>query len=118
VSGAEHGGIDLARAAVGIVDLVAAPAMAAVELGHPADHVSVVAFRLLGARQIVQALITRATGGPRARRYAASVDVLHAASMALLALIDPGRRRGALVQCAIASTFAAAEFAAARREES
>ncbi|MDH2444024.1 hypothetical protein QDR37_08715 [Amnibacterium sp. CER49] len=117
MTGARRGGIDLVRAAIGVVDLVAAPAVAPLELGHRADDVTVTAYRVLGARQVVQALLTRATGGPRAHRLAGVVDVLHAGSMVLLALLDPPRRRAAVIQCVVASTFAAAELAAAWSED-
>jgi hypothetical protein len=117
MTGTQQGGIDLVRAAIGVVDLVAAPAVAPLELGHPADDVTVAAYRVLGARQVVQALLTRATGGPGSRRLAGALDVLHAGSMVLIALFDPPRRRAAVIQCVVASTFAAAEFAAARKED-
>lgn len=110
-------GADTVRVALGTAEAVAPEALAALENGRRGDSVTVRVHRVLGVRQIVQGAATAAAGSAGARRIGAVVDVLHAASMVLLAVLDPGRRRAALVQAATAGCFAAIGAAAARSAE-
>jgi len=71
-------------------------------------------IRLLGARQLSQALVTGSRPSVAALLLGAEVDVAHAASMVILALCSRRWRRAALVDAVIASLFAAVGAAAAR----
>lgn len=72
--------------------------------------------RLLGTRQIVQAIVLQAVPtNVRVLLLGASVDLLHAASMLALAGISGPRRRAALAEAVAALGFAAAGAFAAQR---
>ncbi len=75
--------------------------------GSPADRRIKVTARVLGARHLVQAAATARRSGPDALRIGASVDASHAASMFALAVGDRARRRAALVDGTVATTFSA-----------
>lgn len=66
-----------------------------------------VTLRILGARHVVQSLLC----GPRPSRtvagLAAAVDVTHALSAIGFAALDPGRRRIAVADAAVAGGWAA-----------
>jgi hypothetical protein len=92
-----------ARGAYGTA-LLLAPARVLAAYGAPADREAPRAVaRVLGARHVAQAL---ATDGGRFVRLGAAVDALHAATMFGLAATSDGYRRPALIDGAIASTFA------------
>ena len=61
-------------------------------------------MRVLGARHVAQAGTEWAFGG-RARQIGTVVDLLHAATSAGLALIDPRWRRAALSDTAVTAGF-------------
>jgi hypothetical protein len=107
------GRVELVRIALGACGTAAPRVVAALEGGRRPDRLTVGAYRVLGQRQVVQGLVTAADGN--ARRAGAVVDVLHAASMVLIAVLDAGRRRAALVQAGTATGFAVAELAAVAR---
>jgi hypothetical protein len=69
--------------------------------------------RVLGARQLVQAVVSGNPPGRRALLAGAGVDILHAASMVALAVAEPRRRRLAGAETATALCFAAAGLLAA-----
>jgi len=69
-------------------------------------------YRVLGVRQVAQALLTGRLVGHRA---GAAVDAAHAVSMAVVALVSSRYRRAALAQAGLASAFALAETASGRR---
>lgn len=64
--------------------------------------------RVLGARQLIQALISGPTPTGAVLGLGAEVDVAHAASMIALALHDRRYRRAALADAFIAGSFAVA----------
>ncbi len=72
------------------------------------------AARVLGARQLAQALASGPVPGYPVLAVGAGVDLLHAASMLALALTGR-RRRAALTDALIAGAFAAAGALAARQ---
>jgi len=102
------------RAGLGTAHLLF-PALAGRLLaGQPFDDTARVLVRVLGARQLTQAL---ATGGqPTAAVLAlgAVVDAAHAASMLTLGLVTCRWRRAALLDALIAAGFAIAGATAAR----
>jgi hypothetical protein len=62
------------------------------------------ATRILGARHLIETVVlTR--NDPRARRWIAAVDALHALSMLGLAAVSPRLRRDALLSAASASAL-------------
>ncbi len=65
-----------------------------------------VVLRVLGARQIVQAAVEARWPRRGVLALAATVDGLHAASGLALAAADPGWRRSALLDAAVATGFA------------
>ena len=69
--------------------------------------------RVLGARQIAQAMITSPNPTQAVLWLGAEVDVAHAASMIGLACIDRRYRRAALADAAIAAAFALVGIVAA-----
>lgn len=70
--------------------------------------------RVLGARQLTQALATGRAPTRAVLWLGAEVDVAHAASMIGLAVFERRYRRAALLDAAIATVFALAGAAAAR----
>lgn len=67
---------------------------------------AVFAARLLGARQLTQAIITALAPTPRVIRLGAAVDTLHACTGVGLAVLVPRWRRTALADAAVAAGFA------------
>ncbi|MBS2963341.1 hypothetical protein KGA66_09815 [Actinocrinis puniceicyclus] len=82
---------------------------------HPADPQARRVARILGARHCAQAALVGSTRAPLAHRLATAVDVLHALSMAGLAVADRKYRRAAIIDGCIAAAFAGAQQAALRR---
>lgn len=106
--------MDLVRLAAGLCELAAPRRVAALEIGMTPEPHEVVIARVLGIRQVGQAAVSIITA--RFRVTGAVVDIAHAASMIMLAVLGPTRtRRAAIIQTAIAGSFAAAGFLAARR---
>jgi hypothetical protein len=70
--------------------------------------------RLLGARELAQAELTRRRPTREVLLAGAGVDLLHAASMAGLASADPGRRRLAVHNATSATLLALGSWLAAR----
>ena len=92
-------------ATLGAALLLRPAAVTRLASGH-GDAPPVVVARVLGGRQLLQgiALITRPQ--PPLVAIAVAADVLHAASMLLLAWIRPGYRRPAIVSAAAATASA------------
>lgn len=74
-----------------------------------ADRVAVGALRILGIRNVLQAVILIA-GMPHWRRGGAVVDLLHAATMVVLATADRRYRAAAAISASLATVFASAEL--------
>ena len=90
--------------------LLVAPTAAMTAVGPTAtDATARRLIRALGARDVVQALLTT---DPRRAEIGSAVDALHALSMIGLALVaGGGRRRLALTSAAVAGGFGAAGWA-------
>lgn len=95
------------RAAYGTV-LLAIPGPVLEAFGAPPDQRAENVARLLGARHVAQAVVTRPG---RFARLGAAADALHAASMFGFAAVDEVHRKAALVDGAIASVLCAAGLA-------
>lgn len=99
------------RAGYGLCQLVKPDFIATTILGHRLDGRSATVVRILGARHLVQsAVISLAPRSVFLHRGGAAVDMLHAATMVILALTDGRRRKAALADAAAAGIFAAAEL--------
>ena len=98
---------DAVRAASGLADLLATRATARTELGSEPTRGDVRVYRVLGARQVLQAWLTRRSG---LRSLGAAVDALHLATMLPVAVLSPRWRRAALVQSALAVSLIVAAF--------
>ncbi len=104
--------LEAVRAGWGGLELVN-PGAAARLCGIRLDHRAGVVGRVLGARQLVQALVTVAVPTTAVRRLGVGVDALHAVSMVALAGVDSRRRRTAVTEAVIAATFAVSGVLAA-----
>lgn len=100
------------RGAWGLV-LLAAPDRALGFRSHPSLAVRAV-VRLLGARQVGEAVVLAARRGA-APRWPVVVDVTHGASMLLLAWREPRFRREALRSALVAALLASSSEAARQR---
>src|SRR5579875_370551 len=78
---------DLVRLTAGVLDLTAPTTVAAVELGRPPHPGDVLVYRVLGARQVLQAWLTARTGWGA---LGAAVDAAHLASMLPVAVLPQG----------------------------
>lgn len=105
----------LVRAAYGAVLLCVPGPLIRHVAGTRPDRRSLITARVLGVRHLAQGALTAANSGRQGLRIGASVDAMHAASMAALAAGDRNRRRIALTDGAIATTFSAFGMALARR---
>ena len=101
--------LEVFRAAYGATELFAPGALERLLVGTVADERARTTIRILGARHVLQAIVT-ARAGRTGRRLGGGADALHALSMAALAAFDPKRRRAAALNAAIALAFAAGEF--------
>ncbi|MFY9913796.1 MAG: hypothetical protein WAK18_03945 [Nocardioidaceae bacterium] len=72
------------------------------------DELTLRAIRVLGARDLVQGVITLIRPSRRVIRVGAAVDTIHALSMVGLAVVDRRRRATALASAANAAGFALA----------
>lgn len=92
--------VDVVRFGAGALDLLATRRQAALELGGPPLPVDARVYRILGARQAAQAVVTARTEW---RALGALVDLLHLASMVPVAVASRRWRRAALVQIGFAA---------------
>lgn len=101
------------RAAWGVA-LLAVPARVLRALER-SDHTraQVVVARILGARNVLQAAVTAAVGGPSIRREGAVVDGIHVLTSLGMAAASRRWRRLALADAAIAAGLCAAGMATA-----
>ncbi|WP_052206920.1 hypothetical protein [Sinomonas humi] len=97
------------RAAYGVMELLAPGALERLLVGTAADERARTTIRILGARHVLQAVLT-ARAGRTAHRVGGGADALHALSMVALAAFDPKRRRAAAVNAVIAFAFAVGEL--------
>jgi hypothetical protein len=101
----------LAARAVWGAGCLAAPAAVGRALGlAPGDRRALLLLRVLGARDLGQAVLAATAPPPALRRLGAGVDALHAASMVALAAASRDHRRPALTSAALAAVWAAASL--------
>ena len=94
------------RLCYGIVLLVAPDRVARTLTGSTLDERARVVARVLAARQVFQAVLLITHDRHWLRRAGRATDLLHAASMVLLAALAPGRERVALADALVASALA------------
>ncbi|MCZ2401967.1 hypothetical protein IV498_01890 [Paenarthrobacter sp. Z7-10] len=103
------------RAGYGLCQLGYPQEVPGIVLGRRLDSRAAAVVRVLGARHLLQAAVLGlAPASPMLHRCGSVVDVLHSASMVLLAVFDRRRRSAALADAVVAGVFAAAELRAAR----
>jgi hypothetical protein len=100
------GMVKMVRAGWGLA-LLAWPAPVLHRLGLQADVRSCVVARVLGCRHLVQATVLLLWPARRVQMVGVAVDVLHGASMAGLAVLDPMRRMAASTSAVDAGAWAA-----------
>ena len=106
--------LQVARCGYGAA-LIAAPELVLRAAAHrPVERRVAAVARVLGARNVGQALITGPAPGPTALRLGIAVDALHAASMLTLAAADRQLRGLALRSAGVAAGWGAAAALAAR----
>jgi hypothetical protein len=93
----------VARASLGAV-LLLRPNAVLTAMGCRRTRSTTIVARLLGARQLAQAALTRSR---RADTVGAVVDALHLSSLIATAALSPRWRRAALVDAAAATTLLA-----------
>jgi hypothetical protein len=107
------GSLSLARAIVGALRLAwpaaTTPGISGKGLGRPGRRI----VRVLGARQLTQAVVTGLAPNGALLWSGAAVDILHALSMIGLVVGARRYRRPAMVEAILAASFAAAGAAAA-----
>ena len=101
---------ELVRAAYGLGELVAPDALSRGALGVRRNPRERTVARLLGARHLVQAVLTTLLPDQRTRLVGGGVDALHSSSMVVWALVDRRRARQAWGEAVSAALFAGAEL--------
>ncbi|MGA0568609.1 hypothetical protein ACO2Q7_14860 [Rathayibacter sp. KR2-224] len=107
--------LEIARAALGAGELVAPSLVGRLLLWRKPDTTETVVARVLGARHLVQAGLTRRAGSGL-HVLGADVDLLHAASMLLLGALDRKHRRAAFTTAAVAFIFCFCEYCMKTRD--
>ncbi|MGH2842317.1 MAG: hypothetical protein ACRDKL_01840 [Solirubrobacteraceae bacterium] len=102
------------RASYGALLLLAPGPVIQLYTGHAADRPTRVVARVLGARHVLQGLLSAGTPGAIVLVLGVEADLAHAASMVGLAAVDQTRRRAGLVDALVAGSFAAAGLVLAR----
>lgn len=103
-----------ARTVVGTLHLLFPGALASVLLGRELSPGERRVIRVLGVRQITQAVASGRVPSPAVVSIGTEVDLVHAASLIGLAIHDRSHRRIAIVGASIAGGFAFAGAAASR----
>jgi hypothetical protein len=107
------GVISAVRGAVGVCELCWAPQAAQLVRAPDTAGRTLMVIRVLGARQVVQAVATQLRTTPTILLSGAVVDCLHAASLIALSLAKRRWRRAALPEAVLAICGAIASVAAA-----
>jgi hypothetical protein len=84
----------------------------------PPDRLAVIVLRVLGARHLAQTVFEVVGSQPAVRYLGVGVDALHGLTAVGLAVVDPRWRRGALIDTAIATSFAVATAVTVRATRS
>ncbi|MBW0010160.1 MAG: hypothetical protein JO063_08585 [Pseudonocardiales bacterium] len=103
------------RAGYGALLLLAPGPVVRLYTGHPTDRPTRVVARVLGARHLLQGLLSAGAPGPTVLVLGVEADIAHVASMLGVAALDPARRRAGLVDAIGAGSFAAVGLVLARR---
>lgn len=106
--------LTLARVAIGVAYLLVPGQLLGWLAPADVDPRVRTVLRLLGVRQLAQALLCARDRTATVARWAAGADAAHASSMLALALLDRRRRRAASIDACIAATLAVAGFTDAR----
>ena len=106
----------LVRATLGGT-LLAFPRAASRALVPDADEGDRALVRLLGARHVLQAVVTAARPTPTVLTAAAATDLLHGATALGYAALRPDHRRAALLSAGIAVAFGVADLRRARTRD-
>jgi uncharacterized membrane protein len=101
--------LEVFRAAYGVTEICAPRWGVGMLLGRAPDRKTAAVIRVLGARHLIQALMTHRKG-QSAHRIGGTVDLLHAASMVGIAVRYKKHRSPALLSAAIAAVFGVGEF--------
>jgi hypothetical protein len=101
------------RAGYGVTLIAAPGAVIHLATGRRPGRRECRVARLLGARHLVQAAVSACAPRPGVLTAGAGIDALHTASMIMLAAVDRGARRAALMDAVAESLFAAAGFSSA-----
>jgi len=100
------------RASYGVALLLAPGQAIRLATGRPPSRRACRVARLLGARHLIQTVLTATAPRPETFAIGGQVDTLHAASMLLLAAVSRSGRRPALTDALTEAAFAAAGFSA------
>lgn len=106
--------LTLLRTAIGVGYLLAPGRLLGWLAPRDVDPRACTVLRLLGVRQLAQALLCARDPTAAVARWGAGADAAHAGSMLALALFDRRRRRAASIDACIAATLAVAGFTGAR----
>ncbi|HZU47515.1 MAG TPA: hypothetical protein VFA16_09750, partial [Mycobacterium sp.] len=98
--------IEIARFFWGTILLTASPAVLSRLHGVEVDRNAVVVTRVLGARHLVQALLSGLKPSPEVIAAGVWVDSVHSATALGLAVVDPHRARGGIIDTVIAAAWA------------
>jgi hypothetical protein len=101
--------LEALRVVYGVTEICAPRWGIGMLLGRAPDRKTAAVIRVLGARHLVQALMTRRKGRT-AHRIGGTVDLLHAVSMVGVAVRYKRHRPPALASAAIALIFGVGEF--------
>jgi hypothetical protein len=96
------------RASYGVALILAPDAVIHLATGGSPGRRAPRAARLLGARHLIQAVVSFLAPLPGVLAAGAAIDAVHAASMVMLAAADRGARRAALIDALAESVLAAA----------
>lgn len=108
-------GLEVGRAAYGLLELVAPARVAGAALRRPPGRGTRNVARLLGARHLVQAVLVLRAGDARAHRLGGALDAAHGASMVPWTALARQDRRFYVRSGVLAALLAWAEWEAAAR---
>jgi hypothetical protein len=98
--------IEIVRSIWGTALLVAPRTILSRVHGVDVDHKAVVVTRILGARHIVQAMLSGIDPSPEVIAAGVWVDAVHSTTALGLAVVDPLRARGGITDAIIAAAWA------------
>jgi hypothetical protein len=103
------------RSALALTYLTAPRWIPRLVIGVGLDRRASTLVRILGLRQLIEAVVAAGIPSPLTLKISGVVDALHAGSMLALAAADDRRRKIALADAALAGSLCAAAWAQARR---